>query len=244
MKTELLIRYPRRRTIRAILKAGIALILSLIVEVKVEGRENLPKDGPALIVANHFSFLDPVAMILVIPHPLEFFGGLRTPNAPGWTNVFRQAWGVLTVRRGTSSRDALVAGQQVLDQKGFVCIFPEGGSWAHVIRPPRPGAALVAARSNAPIIPVGFDGWTEVFPLKLGRRARVTVRIGQPFGPYNVDIRDRSSRGRLDDIGHEMMMKIAELLPPERRGYCSDDPAIREAAKGTEIYPWEGVVEE
>ncbi len=241
---ELLIQYPRRTAIRKVLKACIRLVLSAIVDVKVEGLENLPAEGPALVVANHFSFLDPVAVIDVLPYPLEFFGGLRTPNAPAWTETFRRLWGVLIVRRGTSSRDALVAGQQVLDQKGYVCIFPEGGSWAQVLRPPRPGAALVAARSSAPIIPIGFDGWTGVFPLKLGKRASVTARIGKPFGPYNVDIRDRGSRGRLDEIGHEMMRKIGELLPPERRGYYSDDPAIREAARGTEIYPWAGVVEE
>lgn len=238
------IRYPRRRFVRSLLKTGIAVALSAITDLQVEGLENMPKEGPALVIANHFSFLDPVAMIRVMPHPLEFFGGLRTPNAPGWTQVFRQAWGILTVRRGTSSRDALLAGQQVLDQKGFVCIFPEGGSWAQVLRPPRPGAALVAARSNTAIIPVGFDGWTEVFPLKAGRRARVTARIGKPFGPYGIDVRDRSARGKLEEIGHDMMQKIAELIPPERHGYYSNDPAIREAAKGTEIYPWEGIVEE
>lgn len=242
--TEPGIRYPRRQGIRAALRAGISLVLSALVEIKVEGLENLPKEGPALLVANHFSFLDPIAMIRVIPHPIEFFGGLRTPNAPAWTNIFRVMWGILIVRRGTASRDAMLAGEQVLNQKGFVCIFPEGGSWAQVLRPPRQGAAMVAARSNAPLIPVGLDGWTEVFPVKFGRRAKVTVRIGKPFGPYQVEVRSRSGRVKLDEIGHEMMRKIGELLPPNRRGYYSDDPAIREAAKGTEIYPWEGFVEE
>jgi hypothetical protein len=37
-----------------------------------------------------------------------------------------------------------------------------------------------------------------------------------------------------------MMHQIAQLIPPERRGFYSDDPAVREAARGTEIYPWEG----
>jgi hypothetical protein len=44
-------------------------------------------------------------------------------------------------------------------------------------------------------------------------------------------------------IGHEIMRHIAELLPPEKRGHYSDDPAIREAAKGTEVYPWAHAVE-
>ena len=43
----------------------------------------------------------------------------------------------------------------------------------------------------------------------------------------------------MEEIGHEMMRNIAPLLPPERRGFYSDDAKIREAAKGTDAYPWE-----
>jgi len=75
--------------------------------------------------------------------------------------------------------------------------------------------------------------------LKQGRRARATVRIGKPIGPFTVSGRGRKRRRQLDEIGHEIMRCIAELIPPEKRGLYSDDPAIREAAKGTEIYPWE-----
>jgi hypothetical protein len=50
-------------------------------------------------------------------------------------------------------------------------------------------------------------------------------------------------RAQLDEIGHEIMHHIAELIPPEKRGHYSDDPAIREAARGTELYPWADKVE-
>jgi hypothetical protein len=42
----------------------------------------------------------------------------------------------------------------------------------------------------------------------------------------------------LEEIGHEIMRRVAELIPPERRGHYSGDPAIRAAAQGTEVYPW------
>lgn len=226
--------------LRGLIKGG----LRSLSNVHVEGLENIPSTGPALIVANHFSFLDPVAMIDVVPHPLEFFIGLRTPNAPAWSDLFPRLYGVLRVRRGGSSRDTLLAGEQILKQKGMLCIFPEGGSWAPVLRPARFGSALVAARANAPIIPVGFDGLIDVFPkLKKKQHADVFVRIGKPFGPFSVD-RRQEMRTQLDEIGHVIMRAIAPLLPPERRGFYSEDPAIRAAAKGTEIYPWAGVMEE
>ena len=237
------IRYPRRQGIRALLKLGIRAAFGLLADVQVEGWENLPKTGPALLVGNHFSFLDPVIFIGVLPYPLEFIGGIQAPNAPRWTEIFRKLYGVVAIRRGSSSRDGLNLAQEILNQKGFLAIFPEGGSWADVLRPPRPGAALLAARSGAPIVPIGLDGFTRIFPNLGKKRIRATVRIGKPFGPFKMDVRDRSSRQQMDELGHEMMRRIADLIPPERRGFYSDDPAIREAAKGTEVYPWEGIQE-
>lgn len=243
MPSNSLIHYPRRRLIRWILRTNIRAIFHAVSDFHIEGRENLPKQGPALLVANHFSFLDPVAMIGITDQPLEFFGGLRNPGAPTWTTIFPILWGVLRVRRGGSSRDALLAGQQVLEQKGILSIFPEGGNWATILRPPRPGAALVAAKANAPIIPIGFDGLLDVLPLHKKKHTRVDVRIGKAIGPFQLNSRG-DVRKQLDEIGDAIMRAIALLIPPERRGFFSDDPRIRSAAKGKEIYPWVNVVEE
>lgn len=233
--------YPRRRALRALLRAGAALGFAALADFRIEGRENLPKHGPLLLVGNHFSFLDPVAMIYITRYPLEFLGGTLNPGAPRWTKVFRDAWGILPVNRGGSSRDALLRAEHVLRQNGVLCIFPEGGNWATVLRPARPGAALLAARTGVPVVPVGFDGLLDVFPLRAGRRARVTVRIGPAFGPFGSG--SRPTRADLEHTGSEMMRQIAALLPPERRGFFSDDPAVRAAALGTELYPWDGAPE-
>jgi 1-acyl-sn-glycerol-3-phosphate acyltransferase len=235
--------YPRRQAIRAILRAGIAAAFKVLADFDIQGKENFPVGGPLILVGNHFNFLDPVAVIHITPFPLEFLGGLRIPNAPAWTDVFRQLWGILPVRRGSSSRDSLLNAQGVLEQKGVLAIFPEGGNWATVLRPPRPGAALLAVKTPARILPVGLDGLLDVFPFaSKGKRARVTIRIGQSFGPFENDPH-LPIRKQMDEVGHEMMRRIAGLIPPERRGFYSNDPAVREAARGTEIYPWENVRE-
>jgi 1-acyl-sn-glycerol-3-phosphate acyltransferase len=236
--------WQRRRLVRSVLRNGIAAALAILTDFRVVGRENLPENGPLIVVANHFNFLDPLAVIHIIPWPLEFIGGRQAPNAPGIVSWIRNLWGILPVSRGSSSRDALVRAQSVLQAKGVLGIFPEGGSWAAVLRPPRPGAALLAARSGAPILPIGLDGFVDVFPsLRRGKRAQVIVNIGKPFGPFNLDVRDRTNRGAIDEFGHEIMRQIAELIPPERRGFYSSDSAVRAAAKGTEVYPWEGMRE-
>lgn len=100
-------------------------------------------------------------------------------------------------------------------------------------------------RGLARILPIGFDGLTNIFPqLGKGRRALITVRIGKPFGPLGATGRGHLRRTRVDEIGHEIMRRIADLIPPEKRGHYSDDAAVREAAKGTEIYPWNELPEE
>ena len=234
------ITYPRLQVSRAILRGLIHFAFNAIAKINVEGAENLPEDGPLLVVANHFSFLDPVAMIHLTRWPLEFLAGAHTPNAPQAVAWLRKVWGVFPVHRGAVSRSALRSAESVLNQGGIVGIFPEAGNWATVLRPARPGTAYLAARTGVPILPMGFTGLLDVFPeLRSGRRASVDLRIGRPFGPFRVTGRGRARREQLDQIGHRIMEQIAELLPDHDRGHYADDPAIRAAAQGTEIYPWD-----
>ncbi len=234
----------RRRPLRFLLKRLSILAFSILTRLEIRGEENLPPNGPLLVVGNHFSFIDPVAVVRMAPWPVEFVGGADTPGAPMWTRIIPFLWGYHKLYRGTGSRNALRHSERILKNRGVVNIFPEGGNWATVLRPPRPGTAFLATRTGAQLLPVGFFGFTHVFPhLGRGRRAQVTINIGKPIGPYQAEGEGRAHRNRLDEIGHEIMRHIAELLPPELRGYYSDDPRIREAARGTERYPWADKIE-
>ena len=238
------IKYPRRRVIRTILKGGIAFAFGLLADFDVEGTEYLPKSGPLLVVGNHFHFLDPLALIHTTPWPLEFVGGSQTPNSPKAVSWVSKLFGVIPTYRGTGSRETLQGAESILKQNGVLGIFPEGGSWAQVLRPARPGTAFLAWRTNARIVPMGIDGLVDFFKkVRIGRRVRVKIKFGKPFGPLAGSENKRPSRDDLDEMGHQIMREIAILLPEERRGYYSTDPAIREAARGTEIYPWENIAE-
>ncbi|MBN2386625.1 MAG: 1-acyl-sn-glycerol-3-phosphate acyltransferase [Anaerolineales bacterium] len=234
----------RRRPIRFLLKQLSIPAFALLTRLEINGEENLPHQGPLLVVGNHFSFVDPVAFVRFAPWPIEFVGGAATPHAPLWTRVIPFLWGYHKLYRGTGSRNALRAAEATLNNGGILAIFPEAGSWASVLRPARPGTAFLATRTGARLLPVGLDGCTDVFPsLFRGRRARVTINIGKPFGPFSTTGSGRRHRQELDEIGHEIMRQIAELIPPEKRGHYSSDPGIREAARGAEIYPWADKIE-
>ena len=235
--------YPRRQAIRAIMHVLSIPAFKVLTRLEIKGEEHLPENGPFLIVGNHFSFVDPAASVRIAKWPIEFLGAADPPFAPKNAKVLPKLWGFHKLYRGTGSMEALRAGEAILKQKGILGIFPEGGSWSQVLRPARPGTAYLAARTGAPILPVGLFGMNDVFPYTLGRRAKIHINIGNPFGPFKITGRGRERREQLDEIGHEIMRRIAELLPDKLRGFYADDPETREAAKGTEIYPWADRIE-
>jgi 1-acyl-sn-glycerol-3-phosphate acyltransferase len=167
------------------------------------------------------------------------FSGANPAFTPGWAKLLPRLWGVLYVYRGTGSRQAIRDAENVLKQGGFFGIFPEGGAWAKMLRPARPGAAYLAARTQAPILPVGFTGFNDALPLRFRNQSKVTIRIGKPYLPEPVSGRGRERRQQLDELGERIMKEISLLIPDQLRGKYSSDPAIRERAKEVEAYPWE-----
>lgn len=231
--------YPRFPIKRRIIKLITALLFRLFAKVEIIGGENLPQTGPVIIVANHFSFADPALLINILPWHLEFLAGTNRPAAPNkLTASFPEWWGVYNVQRGTSSRYAFNAAAAIMKQNGILGIFPEGGAWAEVLRPARPGVPLITATSQAAILPIGIAGVPGLFPLNPFRRAKITVRVGEQFGPYQVTGRGKERRVQLDAIGEEIMEKIANLLPPEQRGLWANDPKLVEEAKAVSEFPW------
>ena len=229
--------WPRRRPIRAFLRTTASVIFAALTDLHIDGAENFPKKGPLLVVANHFNFTDPALMIRVTPWPLEMIGGHVMPNAPEEVWWIARAYGFIPVHRGTPRREALVAADSVLKAGGILGVFPEGVSDAQFLRPPRPGVAYIAARANCPILPMGFDGTPNLFPrLRKAKRARITVRVGKPFGPFSVEGKGTQRREQLDEVGNEIMRHIADLIPPERRGVYSPDPTIRSAALAAAVW--------
>lgn len=233
------IKVPRRLFIRSVLKGVISIALHTFSELEVIGAENIPDEGPLIVTGNHFSFADSIAMLHVAPPSIEMFTGANPAFTPGWAKLLPSLWGVLYVYRGTGSRKAIRDAENVLRQRGFFGIFPEGGAWAEMIRPARPGAAYLASRTKARILPVGFTGFRSAFPLRLKNQSKITIRIGKPYGPLQVTGRGRERRRQLDELGERIMKEIALLLPDHLRGKFSSDPAVREKAREVANYPWE-----
>lgn len=225
--------YPRNRTRRAILRAGIRAASWLLINYHIEGKENLPKHGPLLIVGNHFSFLDTISPIHVTNYSLEFIGDAEMPMAPALVKIFPRLWGTLKIMQGTANLEAIRAAEAILEQNGVLVIFPEGHVHKAPLGSPLPGAAFLALRLGVPIIPIGTyseDDWNIFGTLtKKHRRARVVTRIGKPFGPLAAADPDRiPGREDVRRAGQEIMEQIAGMLPESARG-----PYLQEADRNS-----------
>lgn len=195
----------------------------------VEGRENVPRHGPLLICPNHFGTLDPPMVPAFLPRPdswsmakSEYF---RKPLMR-WIFTAYQAFPVV---RHTADRAALRRSFQLLASGHALVIFPEGTRVdTGVLAQPEPGAGFIAQRSACPVVPVALLGTAACLPkgAKWPRRVPVSLRYGKPFV-----VQQRRPTG--ERISHEeaaegIMLHIAELLPPEKRGAFSDLEGLRQ----------------
>lgn len=229
------IRYPRRQASRWCLRRLTGGLIHHFGELEITGLEHVPKTGPVILAANHFAFTDAPLLLYASPRQVEFIGGAERPNSPVWTRMIPQAWGFIRAYRGGFSRSTLTASLGVLEQGGVLGIFPEGGNWATLLRPARPGLAFLALHSGAPVIPVSITG--SVTLLAKPREA-VGVQFHPAISPPMISATGRAKRLALDAFSETVMASVAAGLPDAQRGRYAADPAARIAAEAVSAFPF------
>ena len=210
----------RRRILRWLIKhVGFTLLAKLD---RVEGLENVPTQGPAILMINHIAFIDPIVVLHVVPRNIIPLAKIEVYNYP-IVGIFPRLWGVIPVRREEVDRRAVQQVMEVLRAGEIVLVAPEGTRASHLSRG-KEGIAYLSAHSGSPIVPVAIDG-TEGFPsLRFLSRAWKTpgaiVRFGRPFR-FRPDLK-RPDREQLRQMSDEAMYILAGLLPERRRGYYAE----------------------
>ena len=164
--------------------------------LRAVGLERLPMNGPAVLVVNHLSWLDPVILPLALPRKPGFLAMEELWRMPVVSWVMR-LYGPLAIplRRQGIDTAALRRAAEALRRGAWLIVFPEGGiPQAGEVRAFHRGAAMLAARSGAPIVPIAVVGTDDALPLGriLPRRRPVTVYVGQPI---TVPAGDRAALG-------------------------------------------------
>lgn len=198
-------------------RAIIRLVLRTVFGFRVEGGDHEPRTGPLLIVSNHVSELDPLVVGSALRRPVRYMAKevlFRPPLLRWWITHC----GGFPVRRGEPDRRAFRTALAVLERGGSLVMFPEGtrGTSLRDLRPPEPGAALLALRTGASVLPVAVIGTDAVLPRGASRPARGTirVRVGAPIRAGEGVPRESGhiSRDEIDALGRLYMGVIARLL--------------------------------
>jgi len=218
------------------LSAYIVFLLGICVgKIRVQGRWNIPKQGPLVLASNHFAYFDPLLLVYALHRPIDFIMqkelGIKphflfAPMIYGAILTDRNKVGPSTVKQSIGS----------LKKGKTLGIFPEGGITSKVLTGAKPGAVYLASLGDAKIIPVSVrgasDAWENIFK---GVRSRIQINIGKPFGPFNIKGSKEEKSKKIQEASRELMCRIAALLPEDRHGEFAGDLRILSYAKENKI---------
>lgn len=183
---------------QACLRFVIWLLVKCVYRLRVFNADRIPAEGPALLAANHISFIDAVLVVLSSARPVRMFA---------WAGNFENAimrklanqWGVILVTSNPKSiKRALDTAHQALLSGEVVCIFPEGAiTRGGNVGAFKPGMLKILEGTNAPVIPVYLDQlWGSIFSYEGGKffwkwprrwRYPANIHFGEPL-PSDANI--------------------------------------------------------
>ena len=223
-------------------KMGLASIRTLVNrlwDLEIEGLENIPKVGGAIIAPNHLSFCDSVFVPTAMPRRVWAIG--KGEYMHDWkTKRLFPAMGMIPVDRsgGDAARAALDTAARVLDGGYLFMIYPEGTrSRSTNLHKGRTGAARLAARCSVPIIPVGHEGTLSIqapdqFTMKTG--LPLTVRFGSPIRVEDHGDPDDPRTARI--VTDTLMFEISKLSGQRYvNAYASKDDTPEDREPGPKI---------
>ncbi len=206
----------------------IAYLLEKLADVRVEGANFVPETGGFIVVTNHLSRLDTPFLMLSTPRRDVIGMVAKEYQRVPFFRWILDRIEVIWVSRDNYDFSAFRTAADYLKRGWIVGMAPEGTrSKTGALQPGKPGAALLAIKSGAPIVPASVMGSAEMLSrfVRL-RKMRVTIQFGEPF--HLKAFERGSEKERLTAATDEIMCRIAALLPEQMRGVYTDHPRLQE----------------
>jgi len=162
------------------MKSLCRIVLSRMFEMKVYGRQNVPRTGGAMLISNHLSYLDPVVLGVHLIRPISFIAKteLFQNRFFGW---LIRSLNTFPVRRGQTDVGAIREAIRRLREGRILTMFPEGTRSSNgQLQRIQPGIAMLIRRAGVPVIPAVIDGTFEAWPRgkKLPKHFPIRVMYG------------------------------------------------------------------
>ena len=189
-----------------------------VYRFRIQGEANIPVTGPAVIVCNHVSFVDPVLLMAASPRPVRFLMDARIFRTPGLGLFFRLAKAIPIASKTddpAAYEAAFVAADQVLAEGDLLGIFPEGGITNDgTLKPFKGGIMRILEKRPVPVIPLGLQNlWGSFFsrvegaamtkPFRRGLFSRVGLNVGPTIAAEAV-----TPEGLHHEVGQLLANKV------------------------------------
>ncbi len=222
----------------SVARAGWKGVQLMLANLEVSGQENIPPQGPYLVTVNHMSAADTPILFVAFPtQAWRFFAGEKWQDHWLWGPMMGSL-GAIYIKRDEVDRRAIREAQEAIDQGAIFGLAPEGKrSKGGEMQAAKMGAAYLASRSKAPILPVGIVN-SDVLFANVRRLKRVTVEviIGEPYTLPDLGRRVKSTD--LHAYTELIMVHIAALLPERYHGVYRDSLALQALLAGEDPWPF------
>lgn len=227
--------YSGATELQSRLRPAVRLVTNRLWHFDLQGFEQLPETGPAILCSNHVSFLDSAFLIIQVPRNISFVG--KSEYLDSWkTRRLFPALGMIPIDRkgGEKAQTALSAAENVLQRGELFGIFPEGTrSRDGMLYKGKTGAARLAMKLDCPIFPVGIVGTREIQPpdAKVPRvGGRVKITVGKPIMPERYAQRS-DDHVVLREMIDEVMFEIQSMTGQQYRNVYADEQQEDPSAK-------------
>lgn len=198
---------------RTTIVLGRTAMRAVDLRVRLDDAHHVPRTGPAILVANHVSFLD-FLLVGLAARPADRYPRFLARHEV-WRNrvarPFMTAMRHVPVDRAAPAA-AYLRARSLLREGEAVAVFPEAGiSTSYTVRALMPGAAALAAETGAPLVPVALWGGQRLAtahrPVEVRRGRPVSIRIGPPY----VVAPGTDPRSATRDLGSTLQLMLDEL---------------------------------
>jgi 1-acyl-sn-glycerol-3-phosphate acyltransferase len=208
----------------------VKLLILLAIKRDIHGLQHIPRKGALILAGNHLNVGDPSVLTGITPRRIVWMTKQELFDIPV-IGILYHLFGCIPVRRFEADLRALRQSQEALRRGLVLGMFPEGTrSGESGLGRGEPGAALIAMRTNTPVLPVAIWGTEGIkLPRDFFRRTEVHIRYGEPF---YLSRPERLTKEAVEEGTEIIMRRIAELLPQRYRGIYADTEPHATAPKG------------
>ena len=183
-----------------------------LIKMTINGKKNLPKNGPYILAPNHIDDIDPFPLAGAVNKPITFLMAQDQAKIKWYKYWAPWSYGTLLIDRKKIQPSTIKAVHKQIKKKEIICIFPEGTTIGSGLKKAKNGASFFAARHEIPIIPVAISGTEKALSaIKRFQRAKVTLSFGEPIIAKKEDIK------KLNELTAQTMEAIKKMLPEQYR---------------------------